>query len=292
MSACYLCPRRCGADREAGEVGLCHTANDIRIARAAPHHFEEPSVSGQNGSGTIFFSGCSLGCIFCQNKAISRESVGRTVTEEELGEVMLSLAKTGVHNINLVTATHYTDRIARVLQKIKPQLKIPVVWNSSGYESPDTLRLLEGLVNVYLPDFKYVSPTLSAAYSDAPDYAEHALAAIREMHRQVGPVVLDESGLIKRGVIVRHLVLPGCKEDSVAVLKALAKLVPSEEILLSLLRQYTPDFAPRSAPNNLLRRTTTYEYEQVLKQALLLDFDGYQQKKQSASIGYTPSFDI
>ena len=292
MSACYLCPRRCGADREAGEVGLCHTANDIRIARAAPHHFEEPSVSGQNGSGTIFFSGCSLGCIFCQNKAISRESVGRTVTEEELGEVMLSLAKTGVHNINLVTATHYTDRIARVLQKIKPQLKIPVVWNSSGYESPDTLRLLEGLVDVYLPDFKYVSPTLSAAYSDAPDYAEHALAAIREMHRQVGPVVLDESGLIKRGVIVRHLVLPGCKEDSVAVLKALAKLVPSEDILLSLLRQYTPDFAPRSAPNNLLRRTTTYEYEQVLKQALLLDFDGYQQKKQSASIGYTPSFDI
>ena len=273
-------------------MGLCHTANDIRIARAAPHHFEEPSVSGQNGSGTIFFSGCSLGCIFCQNKAISRESVGRTVTEEELGEVMLSLAKTGVHNINLVTATHYTDRIARVLQKIKPQLKIPVVWNSSGYESPDTLRLLEGLVDVYLPDFKYVSPTLSAAYSDAPDYAEHALAAIREMHRQVGPVVLDENGLIKRGVIVRHLVLPGCKEDSVAVLKALAKLVPSEEILLSLLRQYTPDFAPRSAPNNLLRRTTTYEYEQVLKQALLLDFDGYQQKKQSASIGYTPSFDI
>ena len=292
MSACYLCPRRCGADREAGEMGLCHTANEIRIARAAPHHFEEPSVSGKNGSGTIFFSGCSLGCVFCQNKTISREAVGRAVSEAELGEVMLSLAEKGVHNINLVTATHYTDRVARVLQRVKPQLKIAVVWNSSGYESPDTLRLLEGLVDIYLPDFKYLSPALSEAYSDAPDYAEHALAAIKEMHRQVGPVVLDENGLIQRGMIVRHLVLPGCKEDSIAVVKALSKLVPTEDILLSLLRQYTPDFAPRSAPKNLLRRTTTYEYEQVLKEALLQAFDGYRQQKQSATVGYTPDFDI
>ena len=292
MAACRLCPRACGADRENGEIGLCHVGDKILVARAAPHHFEEPPISGTKGSGTIFFAGCSLGCVFCQNQRISREAVGRAVDEAELADVMLSLAATGVHNLNLVTATHYTDRVARVLKKIKPQLKIPVVWNSSGYETLAALRLLEGLVDIYLPDFKYCSPALSAAYSDAPDYCRHATAAIAEMYRQVGPAVFDEDGIMQRGLIVRHLVLPDCREDSVAVLKTLAKIVPTTEIRLSLLRQYTPDFAPRCAPKNLLRRLTTYEYEQVLKQALLLAFDGFKQQKDSATVGYTPDFDI
>ena len=292
MAACRLCPRACGADRENGEIGLCHVGDKILVARAAPHHFEEPPISGTKGSGTIFFAGCSLGCVFCQNQRISREAVGRAVDEAELADVMLSLAATGVHNLNLVTATHYTDRVARVLKKIKPQLKIPVVWNSSGYETLAALRLLEGLVDIYLPDFKYCSPALSAAYSDAPDYCRHATAAIAEMYRQVGPATFDGEGLMQRGLIVRHLVLPDCREDSVAVLKTLAKIVPTTEIRLSLLRQYTPDFAPRGAPKNLLRRLTTYEYEQVLKQALLLAFDGFKQQKGSATVGYTPDFDI
>jgi len=292
VSACVLCPHQCGADRENGEIGLCHVGDKIRIARAAPHHFEEPPISGTKGSGTVFFAGCSLSCLFCQNQKISREAVGRAVDEEELAEILLALADTGVHNLNLVTATHYTDRVARVLTRIKPRLKIPVVWNSSGYERPETLRLLQGLVDIYLPDFKYVSPTLSAAYSGAPDYCRYATAAIAEMYRQVGPVSFDENGILQRGLVIRHLVLPGCRENAAAVLKTISDTVPTAHIRLSLLRQYTPDFAPRSAPKNLLRRVTTYEYEQVLKKALLLDFDGFKQKKGSATVGYTPDFDI
>ena len=292
MAACYLCPRQCGADRERGEVGRCHTGNTILVARAAPHRFEEPPISGTNGSGTVFFAGCSLGCVFCQNQKISREAVGRAVSEEELADLLLSLAATGVHNLNLVTATHYTDRVARVLKRIKPQLKIPVVWNSSGYECVEALRLLEGLVDVYLPDFKYVSTALSAAYSDAPDYCQYATAAIGEMYRQVGPVVFDENGILQKGLVVRHLVLPDCREDSMAVLKAISDTVPTEHIRLSLLRQYTPDFAPHTAPKNLLRRRTTYEYEQVLKKALTLAFDGFKQAKGSAVVDYTPDFEL
>ncbi|MBQ9802250.1 MAG: radical SAM protein [Clostridia bacterium] len=292
MAACMLCPRRCGADRTARETGACHTGGDILIARAAPHHFEEPPISGTRGSGTVFFAGCSLGCIFCQNASISRHAAGKIYDEEELAELLLGLAKSGVHNLNLVTATHYTDRVARVLEKIKPQLQIPVVWNSSGYESPETLRLLEGLVDIYLPDFKYVDPALSKAYSGASDYADIAITALWEMHRQVGAVRFDENGLLVRGVVVRHLVLPGCRADSAAVLDTVAATVPAADIRLSLMRQYTPDFAPRTAPKNLLRRTTTFEYEQVLKHALALGFEGFTQGKEAATAAFTPDFDV
>lgn len=292
MSFCMLCPRGCGADRAAGEVGLCHTASEILVARAAPHHFEEPPISGIRGSGTVFFSGCSLGCIFCQNAAISRSAVGTPVSEAELAELCLKLAETGVHNLNLVTATHYTDRVARVLEKIKPRLKIPVVWNSSGYESPETLRLLEGLVDIYLPDFKYASGELSLALSGAPDYAEVASAALGEMYRQVGAVRFDGEGLLKKGVVVRHLVLPGYRADSMAVLGILAKLLPVSDVRLSLMRQYTPDFAPKSAPKHLLRRVTAFEYDSVLEKAASLGFLGFSQEKAAASAAYTPDFGV
>ena len=219
MLPCTLCPHLCGARRAAGEVGHCRSTDEIRIARAAPHHFEEPPISGTKGSGTVFFVGCSLSCLFCQNKSISRGNAGHAVNEAALADTLLSLADTGVHNLNLVTGTHFTPQIARVLEKIKPRLQIPVVWNSSGYECVETLRLLDGLVDIYLPDFKYSDDTLARTYSGAPDYAAHATAAIREMYRQTGAVFFDNEGLLKKGTVIRHLVLPGCRLDSLAVLE-------------------------------------------------------------------------
>lgn len=290
MKGCMLCPRRCGADRENGAIGLCGIGDGIFVARAAAHHFEEPPISSKNGSGTVFFSGCSLGCIFCQNKQISRGAYGKRYDEDSLAALLLTLGKSGVHNLNLVTATHYTDKIARVLAKIKPQLKIPVVWNSSGYETPETLKLLEGLVDVYLPDFKYISPPLAEALSKAPDYAAVATKALTEMYRQVGTVQFDENGLITRGMIVRHLLLPGCRGDSEAVLTHLASILPVGDIRLSLMRQYTPDFAPKDAPKHLLRRVTTFEYESVANLADSLGFEGFLQDKTAASAAYTPDF--
>ena len=181
MASCALCPRRCGVDRTAGQVGVCGVTDTLRVARIAPHMWEEPPISGSRGSGTVFFTGCSLRCIFCQNRTISREGMGKTYTEEELTAAILSLRDQGVHNINFVTPTHYTSTIARILERIKPTLGIPVVWNCGGYESVETLRLLEGLVDIYLPDFKYFSPDLSRDYSAAPDYPERATEAVLEM---------------------------------------------------------------------------------------------------------------
>ena len=290
MSKCMLCPRRCGRDRENGELGACRVGHEILVARAAPHLFEEPPISGTRGSGTVFFAGCSLGCIFCQNQEISRGKKGEIFDEEALGALFLELQAQGVHNLNLVTGTHYTDRIARALARVKPRLNIPVIWNSSGYESPETLRLLEGLIDIYLPDYKYFSGTLSASLSGAPDYREVAEAALVEMHRQVGPVAFGEDGMLKRGVVVRHLVLPGCREDTAAVLRALAKLLPTGEVLLSLMRQYTPDFAPRTAPKHLLRRVTSFEYDAALALAEELGFEGFTQGKDAASKAFTPDF--
>ncbi len=290
MSKCMLCPRRCGRDRGKGEIGACHVGQEILVALAAPHHFEEPPISGTRGSGAVFFAGCSLGCIFCQNQEISRGKKGTPLDEEALGDLFLELQSLGVHNLNLVTGTHYTDRIARALKRVKPELKIPVIWNSSGYESPETLRLLEGLVDVYLPDYKYFSSDLSAALSGAPDYREVAEAALCEMHRQVGAVAFDGEGMLLRGVVVRHLVLPGCREDTTAVLRSLSKLLPAGEILLSLMRQYTPDFAPRTAPKNLLRRVTSFEYDAALAIAAELGFEGFTQGKDAASKAFTPDF--
>lgn len=292
MSPCTLCPHACGARRAAGEVGRCHSTDELRIARAAPHHFEEPPISGTKGSGTVFFVGCSLSCTFCQNKQISRGNAGYAVSEAELADTLLSLADTGVHNLNLVTGTHFTPQIACVLEKIKPRLHIPVVWNSSGYECAETLRLLEGLVDIYLPDFKYCDDTLARTYSGAPDYAAHATAAIREMHRQTGAVCFDSEGLLKKGTVIRHLVLPGCRLDSLAVLEKIANTLPVSEVRLSLLRQYTPDFAPNTAPKNLHRRVTSFEYDSVVTRATELSFLGYTQQKESASAAFTPDFEV
>ena len=287
---CFLCPRSCGAPREAGVLGFCGTDAQIRVARAALHPFEEPPISVERGSGTVFFTGCSLRCIFCQNSAIRAPESGVALSPELLAELFLFLQEKGAENINLVTPTHYADGVAAALRLAKPRLQIPVVYNCGGYERVKTLQALAGLVDVYLPDFKYVSSELSAAYSTAPDYAEVATAAVAEMYRQVGAVHFDARGKMTRGVMLRHLVLPGCRTDSLAVLEHVAKTLPVPEIRLSLMRQYTPDFAPESAPKNLKRRVTSFEYESVMARAVELGFEGFFQGREAASAAYTPNF--
>ncbi len=288
---CFLCPRRCGAAREAGELGFCATDAQIRVARAALHPFEEPPVSVERGSGTVFFTGCSLRCVFCQNSAIRAPESGKILRVEQLADLFLYLQEKGAENINLVTATHYAQGVAAALRLAKSRLRIPVVYNCGGYERVETLRTLAGLVDVYLPDFKYVSSALSAAYSAAPDYAEVATAALAEMHAQVGKVQFDARGKMTRGVMVRHLVLPGCRTDAIAVLERIAATVPVSDIRLSLMRQYTPDFAPADAPKNLKRRVTSFEYESVMARAEALGFEGFFQGKEAASAAYTPNFE-
>ena len=290
MASCALCPRRCGVDRTAGQVGVCGVTDTLRVARIAPHMWEEPPISGSRGSGTVFFTGCSLRCIFCQNRTISREGMGKTYTEEELTAAILSLRDQGVHNINFVTPTHYTFTIARILERIKPTLGIPVVWNCGGYESVETLRLLEGLVDIYLPDFKYFSPDLSRDYSAAPDYPAIATEAVQEMYRQTGPYT-EEKDLAKRGVIIRHLVLPGCRADSLNVLRHIASILPPAEIRISVMRQYTPDFAADAPYKNLHRRVTDFEYTSVLDEAARLGLVGFSQGKDAATKAYTPDFE-
>ena len=206
--------------------------------------------------------------------------------------MILSLAETGVHNINLVTPTHYTPVLARVLEQVKPRLTVPVVWNSGGYETAEGLAMLDGLVDVYLPDFKFFSPDLAEMYAGARDYPRVASSALLTMHRQVGDPVFDGEGLLKKGVVVRHLVLPGCRKDSIAVLQHLATLLPASAIRLSLMRQYTPEFAKDTPYPNLHRTLTAFEYDTVSAEAIRLGFDGYFQGKESADVSFTPEFDL
>ena len=288
---CQLCPRMCGAERDKGERGFCNSPALPRVARASLHLFEEPPISGTRGSGTVFFTGCSLGCVFCQNRAIRSADTGVEKDAPALAELFLSLAEQGAHNINLVTPTHFADTVARALEIARPALQIPVVYNCGGYERVETLRRFAGLVDVYLPDFKYVSPELARAYSAAPDYATHATAALAEMLRQVGAVRFDGEGMIEKGVIVRHLVLPSARHDSMAVLDRIAATVPVADIRLSLMSQYTPDFAAPDAPAPLHRRVTAFEYQSVLEHAISLGFKGYFQHRSSANAAYTPDFE-
>lgn len=290
MSLCNACPRKCNTPRGEGKYGVCGVPDIFRVARIAPHMWEEPPISGTRGSGTVFFSGCSLRCVFCQNRPISREGRGEDMSDAELMRRILALQDEGVHNINFVTPTHYATRLRGLLEQLKPKLRVPVVYNCGGYEDADTLRGLEGLVDIYLPDFKYISPDLSRDYSGAANYAEVARAALTEMFRQVGDVQFDADGMMTRGMIVRHLVLPGCRHDSIAVLRELAAMLPVSDIRLSLMAQYTPDFAKDCPHANLHRRVTTFEYTSVLRVADELGFDGYMQSPEAATAAYTPEF--
>lgn len=289
---CTLCPRKCNTDRKS-HVGYCTSDAVFRVCRCAPHMWEEPVLSGSRGAGTVFFSGCNLGCVYCQNKVISRNGrAGKKVDADTLLDMMLRLADTGVHCIELVTPTHHTQALVPVLERLKKRCALPVVWNSSGYESVDSLALLDGLVDVYLPDFKYADPSVAKKYSNAEDYPDVALSAIREMHRQCGKAAFDSDGMIEKGVIIRHLVLPTHRKNSILSLDLLAKSVPVADVRLSLMSQYTPEFTDTEKYPELSRRVTSFEYNSVVKHAISLGFDGYFQERSSASAEYTPDFEV
>ena len=291
VSRCALCPRGCGVDRTADKRGACGEGADMRISRIALHPYEEPVICGTYGAGTVFFCGCSLGCVYCQNKDISHgECEGKIMSPKELASAMLELQSKGAACIDLVTPTHFTHGVIQALKIAKGKLNIPVVYNTSGYERVEVLRELEGLVDVYMPDFKYASSELAAKYSAAPDYPEVAERALAEMYRQVGKYEYSDDGILKRGVLVRHLVLPSCRKDSIEVLRKIAATVDAENILLSLMSQYTPDFALDTPCSELHRRITRFEYDSVVSVAEELGFDGFIQHISSASAKYTPDF--
>lgn len=287
---CTLCPRACRADRAHGQRGFCGADGTLRVARAALHHWEEPCLSGDpnaaTGSGTVFFSGCTLRCCYCQNGRISAGGAGKDITPRRLREIFDELIAQGAHNIELVTATHFLPWILPVLE---PRLPVPVVYNCGGYERVETLRALEGRVDIYLPDLKYADGDLAGALSGAPDYFPVACDAIREMFRQTGRPVYDENGVMQRGVIVRHLVLPGYPDDTRRVLDWLSETFAPGDVVVSLMSQYTP---PAGMIGRLARRVTAAEYRAAVSYMRACGItDGFVQERTSAEEAYTPAFD-
>jgi len=291
--SCTLCPRMCGINRTKS-LGFCQTGAAVKVARAALHLWEEPCISGENGSGAVFFSGCTLKCIFCQNYTLSHENFGREITVKRLSEIFLELQSQGAHNINLVTATQYLPSVKEALDLIKGRLVIPIVYNCGGYERPETLREYSGYIDIYLPDLKYFDRNLSRKYSAAKDYFSNASAAITEMIRLAGGLTWnpDSPSLLKKGVIIRHMVVHGAKEDSIKLLHWMKESLPENQYLLSLMSQYTPFYKSGIYPE-INRRITTYEYEKVVDTAIELGLmNGYMQEKSSAKEEYTPPFDL
>ncbi len=287
LKECKVCPRECGVDRTK-TTGFCRQSNKIRIARADLHMWEEPCISGTKGSGTIFFSGCSLKCIYCQNFSISNENMGYEVTKERLAELMLELQNKGAHNINLVNPTHFTPQIIECFDLIKDKLDIPVVYNCSGYEKEDTIKLLKGYVDIFLTDFKYFDNELANKLSLAPDYFEVANKAIKEMISITGkPVYKDD--ILQKGTIIRHLVLPGFRKNSIDLIEHIKNTFEDDSYILSVMSQYTPihkNFEIKS----LNRSLSTFEYNSVLKTIDSLDLDGYVQEFSSSDTKYIPKF--
>lgn len=293
LSDCTLCPRECHVNRNAGETGYCGQTGKLTAARAALHFWEEPCLSGTNGSGAVFFSGCNLGCVYCQNREIAQGQFGREITVSRLSDIFLELQEKGAHNINLVTPAHFVPQIITALQTAKKQgLSIPVIYNTSAYEKTETLRMLEGLIDIYLPDLKYRDAALSGKYSHADDYFERAAAAIAEMVRQVGaPVFADgEDSLMRRGVIVRHLLLPGCGRDSRQLLRYLHETYKND-IYVSIMNQYTPLSQVSDIPP-LNRRVSAEEYRRIVDYAIRIGIEnGFIQEGETATESFIPSFD-
>jgi putative pyruvate formate lyase activating enzyme len=286
---CLSCPVRCGADRSE-TPGACGATDRIEVALAQLHHWEEPPISGARGSGTIFFSHCNLHCRFCQNYGISQQGNGREVAAERLIAIMLELEQQGAHNINLVSPTHYSEQLLPVLEAAKPKLGIPFVWNSNGYELTDTLSRFEGLVTVYLPDLKYSDNTICRTFSQAPDYFRYATDALLEMKRQVGGNRWSDDGTLRRGMIVRHLVLPGQIENSNVALSWIRDML-GPDTLVSLMAQYYPVHRAAELPE-MNRRLTRAEYDAVRDHFESLGFEqGFVQELDAASKDYTPTFD-
>ena len=284
---CRLCPRNCGVDRSR-TVGVCGQSDKLYVARAALHMWEEPCISGESGSGTVFFTGCNLGCVYCQNREISSEHKGFEITSDRLAEIFLELQDKGANNINLVTPTHYVPHIIKALDTVKG-LDIPIVYNCGGYESVETLRRLEGKVDIYLPDLKYADGELAGRLSAAPDYFPVAAAAIREMFRQTGPCVMED-GLLKRGVVIRHLVLPGQMDNTRRCIDWVAENFKPGEVLFSLMSQYTPQ---ADAEGVLRRHVTRSEYRAAVAYMENCGItDGFTQERTAARAEYTPPFDL
>ena len=291
---CDLCPRKCLVDRKKGEKGICGQTENLKVARAALHFWEEPCISGDAGSGAVFFSGCPLHCVFCQNENIANGTVGKEISLERLVDIFLELQEKRANNINLVTPGHFVPQIVKALDQARKEgLTLPVVYNTSSYETVDTIKMLEGYVDIYLPDFKYMSPGLSKKYSHAPDYAEVAKAAIAEMVRQTGKAVFvngDEDNLILRGTIVRHLTLPGCMEDSMQILKYLHETY-GDTIYISIMNQFTPLSNLEKYPE-LNRKITDEEYETLVDYAIEIGIEnGFVQEGDTAEESFIPAFD-
>lgn len=289
ITVCKLCPRNCNAVRnENSGKGYCQMGTLPRIARVAPHMWEEPCISGTKGSGTIFFSGCVLFCVFCQNNKISSGGYGKSVTTEQLVDYIKKLESMGVHNINLVSPTPYIESIIDCFERYKPS--IPVVYNTGGYEKAETIKRLDGIVDIYLPDIKYISPELSLKYSKAADYFEYASEALKEMVRQTGKPQFNSDGIMTKGTIVRHLILPQHTKNSIEVLEWLNKTF-GDEILISLMGQYIPLGNADKYPE-INRRITEREYNKVLDFLETTELDGFVQELSSAKKSYIPDFDI
>lgn len=288
---CILCPRECRINREDGKRGYCGMDSKIYAARAALHMWEEPCISGEKGSGAVFFSGCGLRCIFCQNREIAIGKDGKEISVEKLGEIFIHLEKQGAANINLVTGAHYVPQIIEALKIAKEKgLSVPIVYNSSGYEKVETLKLLEGYVDVYLPDFKYMEGSLAEDFSNAPDYPERAKVAIEEMVRQTGNCVFNEDGYIEKGTIVRHLILPGHTVNSKKVLEYLHSTY-GNKIFISIMNQYTPVYEQKKY-TELNRKVTEREYKKVLDYALEIGLEnGFWQTGDTAKESFIPAFD-
>ncbi len=290
LKNCTLCPRACQVDRTRGQRGYCRQTAELVVARAALHMWEEPCLSGANGSGAVFFSGCSLGCVYCQNYHIAQGLAGKPITIARLADIFLELQGQAAHNINLVTPTHYVPQIIEALILARGKgLVVPIVYNCSGYEKVETLRLLEGYVDIYLPDCKYMSQEVARKYSHAADYFAIALAAIKEMVRQAGEPAFNEEGLLTRGVLVRHLTLPGYLEDSKLILKYLYDSF-GDKILLSIMNQYTPLAQINQYPE-INRRVTEQEYNALVDYAIALGIEnGFIQQGETALESFIPEF--
>ena len=289
LKHCVLCPRKCGVNRYES-VGVCGASNKVKLAYYSLHKWEEPVISGDRGSGTVFFSHCNLKCIYCQNKKISIDGYGKEISNKHLGEIFLKLQEQGAHNINLVTPTHYVPNIASILHKMKDkELIIPVVYNTSSYESVGTIKMMNHLVDIYLADLRYFDDQLAVNYSGCSNYFENATLAIDEMYRQVGSCEFDEKGLMKKGLIVRVLILPGHLEDSKKIIKYLYNTY-GNDIFISIMKQYTP--VNPCIYNNLNRKLTEEEYDEVIKYALEIGVENaFVQEEGTAEESFIPPFD-
>ena len=288
---CTLCPRNCGADR-SNSTGICGAGSSVIVARASLHKWEESCISYKNGAGTVFFSGCNLHCCFCQNNKISNKLFGKEITDKQLADIFLRLQEDGADNIDLVTPTHFVPNIINALDMVKHKLDIPVVFNCGGYELKETIDMLEGYIDVYLPDMKYFSSDISSKYSNAPDYFEYASEAILAMIKQVGKLTFNSEGGLMKGTVIRHMVLPSHRHDSIKLIEWIADNTSRDDVLVSIMNQYTPfDFISEEF-SELKRKVTKMEYNSVINRAAELGLKGFTQERSSASEDYVPDFDL